>query len=136
MFLTYVEPSFYWRCVNYSVVLAWSSGGCTPCRYCASQQAARNLVLRRRDDDLCRALRRAGRVLPVGRAAGRGFFPSERFRPDDVSRHSVAGHRLSVFSLIMIVNRRLHRDVEDDIKRRLEVEALMQLNLDRSCALH
>ena len=31
----------------------------------------------------------------------------------------------------MIVNRRLHRDVEDDIKRRLEVEALMQLNLDR-----
>jgi len=130
-FLTYVEPSFYWRCINYSVVLAW-----------LSLEAVRLVVLvpasKQHGTRFFAVVMTTYAALFAGRAV---YYLSvvptnaDFFHPNDFDLLMYLVIQLLaialVFSLIMIVNRRLHRDVEDDIKRRLEVEALMQLNLDR-----
>ncbi len=130
-FFTYIEPSFYWRCINYSVVLAW---------FCL--EALRLVVIappnKRHGTLLFSVAMTMYVVLFAGRAAY--YFhvvptDADFFYPNDYDLMMYLVIQMLaialVFSLIVIVNRSLHRNLEDDIAHRLEVESLMQLNLDR-----
>jgi diguanylate cyclase (GGDEF)-like protein len=130
-FFTYIDPSFYWRCVNYSVVLAW-----------LSLEAVRLVVIapanKRHGTLFFAVVMTMYAALFAGRAAFYLFVvpvDADFLHPNDYDLMMYLIIQMLaialVFSLIMIVNRRLHRDLEDDIMRRLDVESLMRLNLDR-----
>jgi diguanylate cyclase (GGDEF)-like protein len=129
-YFTYFDTSLLWRSVNYSVFLSWLSFECVWLVYRTSAE-------KRFGAQFLGYVMFSYALLFLGRIIYYWFnVPNSDFfqaGPYDLFLY-VGTQALLIsltFSFVLMVNRRLHHDLKEDIKNRLRAEEIIQVNMDR-----
>ena len=129
-YFVYISPNLLWRSVNYSVFLAWLSVECVwmICQTPAKKRFGANFL---------GCVMAAYALIFLGRVAFYYFTPPN---PDFFHAGSydlflyLCTQALLIsltFSFVLMVNRRLHHDLKEDIQNRLKAEEIVKINLER-----